>query len=75
MTVLINLKLSTVENSFLLNKAEHENFSANRYENANYCWYIFIFINRGNFMLSSVEHEKGFITSGPEHVTLPNDYK
>ena len=26
---------------------------------------IFIFITRENFMLSSVEHEKSFITSGP----------
>ena len=24
-------------NSFLLNIAEHENFSANKYENINYC--------------------------------------
>ena len=39
---------------FLLNIAEHENFSANKYENANYCW------------LSSVEHEKSFITLGPD---------
>ena len=27
---------------------------------------IFIFISRENFMLSGVEHEKSFITSGPE---------
>ena len=27
---------------------------------------IFIFISRENFMLSLVEHEKGFITSEPE---------
>ena len=27
---------------------------------------IFIFISRENFMLSSVEHEKSFITSGPD---------
>ena len=33
--MLINLKLLTVANSFLLNLAEHENFSANKYENAN----------------------------------------
>ena len=31
----INLKLLTIANSFLLNIAEHENFSANKYENAN----------------------------------------
>ena len=33
--LLINLKLQTIANSFLLNIAEHENFSANKYENAN----------------------------------------
>ena len=31
--LLINLKLLTTANSFLLNIAEHENFSANNYEN------------------------------------------
>ena len=35
--MLMNLKLLTMLNSFLLNIAEHENFSANKYENANYC--------------------------------------
>ena len=33
--MLINLKLQTTANSFSLNIAEHENFSANKYENAN----------------------------------------
>ena len=32
---LINLKLLTIANSFLLNITEHEIFSANKYENAN----------------------------------------
>ena len=32
--MLINIKLLTMPNSFLLNIAEHENFSANKYENA-----------------------------------------
>ena len=50
----INLKLLTIANSFLLNIAEHEIVG------------IFIFIRRENFMLSCVEHEKSFITSGPE---------
>ena len=40
---LINLKLLTIANSFLLNTAEHENFSANKYENANYCWHFHIY--------------------------------
>ena len=35
--LLINLKLLTIANSFLLEIAAHENFSANKYENANYC--------------------------------------
>ena len=39
---LINLKLLAIANSFLLNIADHENFSANKYENANYCWHFHI---------------------------------
>ena len=35
--LLIKLKLQTIANSFLLNKDEHENFSANKYENAKCC--------------------------------------
>ena len=34
---LIILKLLKKPNTFLLNMADHENFSANKYENANYC--------------------------------------
>ena len=41
--LLINLKLLTVANSFLLNIAEYENFSANKYENANNSWYFHIY--------------------------------
>ena len=41
--MLINLKLLTTANSFLKNIAEHENFSANKYENANYCWHFHIY--------------------------------
>ena len=33
--LLINIKLLTIANSFLQNIAEHETFSANKYENAN----------------------------------------
>ena len=39
----INLKLLPAANSFLLNIAEHENFSTNKYENANYCWHFHIY--------------------------------
>ena len=49
----IILKLLTISNSFLLNVAEHENFSANKYENE-------------IFMLSWVKHEKGFMASDPD---------
>ena len=35
--LLIILKLVTFVNSVLLNLAEHENFSANKYKSANYC--------------------------------------
>ena len=34
--LVINLKFLTNANSFLLNKAEHDIFSANNYENANF---------------------------------------
>ena len=36
--MLINLKLLTIANYFLLNIAKHEIFSANKYENARYCF-------------------------------------
>ena len=41
--LLINRKLLTIASSFLLNTAEHENFSANKYENANYSWHFHIY--------------------------------
>ena len=40
---LIDLKLLIIANSFLLSIAEHEIFSANKYENANYCWHFHIY--------------------------------
>ena len=49
--MLLSLKLPSSANSFLLNIAERENFSTNKYENANIVG-IFIFISRENFMLS-----------------------
>ena len=48
---IINLNLPKTVNSFLLNTAVHERFSANKYG-------FFIFISRKKFMLSWVEHEK-----------------
>ena len=41
--LLTNLKLLTIANSLSLNIAEHEKFSANKYENANYCWHFHIY--------------------------------
>ena len=38
-----NLRLRTIANSFSLNIAEYENFSSNKYENANYCWHFRIY--------------------------------
>ena len=67
---------------FMLYLAEHEICPANKSQIINTCNFfltkhswawnfsdtvgIFIFISGGNFMLSSVEHEKWFITSGLE---------
>ena len=67
-SLLINLKLLTIANSFLLNIDEHENFFANM--KIPTIVGIFIFISRENFMLSWVEHEKCFITSGPDEPTM-----
>ena len=44
--MLINLKLLTTANSFLLNLDEHVNFSVNKYKNANYCWHFPIYWQR-----------------------------
>ena len=40
LVLLINLKFLIITNSFLLNIAEQEHFSANEYENAKYCWHF-----------------------------------
>ena len=44
--LLINLILLTIANYFLLNIAEHEIFSANKYENANESWHFHIYWQR-----------------------------
>ena len=41
--MLINLELLTIAICYLINLAEHELFSANKYENANYCWHFHIY--------------------------------
>ena len=43
LVLLRNLKLLTIANYFLLIIAEHENFSGNKYENANYCWRFHVY--------------------------------
>ena len=72
--LLMNLKLLTTANTFLLNKAEHENFSANNMKMSIIVGF-FIVISRGIFMLSWVEREKCFITSGPGHHNIGADKK
>ena len=42
--LLINLKSQSIANSFLQITGEHENFSASRYENDNYCWHFHIYL-------------------------------
>ena len=41
--LLIDIKLLNIAISSLLNIAEHETFSANKYENANFCWHFHIY--------------------------------
>ena len=51
--LLLNLKLLTIANSFLLNIAEHENVPAYKYENPDIVdIFIFISFRRENFLLS-----------------------
>ena len=44
--LLLVLKLLTIANSFLLNMAEHENFSANKYENANKLAFSYLLVEK-----------------------------
>ena len=67
--LLINLKLLTIVNSFLLNIAEQDIFSANKYENANFS-YLF---SRKKIVLSWDQHEKSFITSRANQSAKPPD--
>ena len=58
--LLINLKLLTIANYI----AEHENFFANKYENAKYIVGIFK-ISKEIFVFSRVKHEKRVCNHGP----------
>ena len=63
--LLINLKLLTNANFFLLNTTEQQNFSANKYENANYCLHFHIYQQRKFHAQLSWAWKKTFIDSGP----------
>ena len=63
------LQLQILSNQ-IPNIAEHENFYANKYENANYCCHFHI-ISRENFMPKCIEHEKN-ITSGLDFLKKVN---
>ena len=62
----INLKLLIIAHSFLLKKAENETFFSLLKRKMPITVGVFMFISGETFMLSLVEHEKGFITSGLE---------
>ena len=64
----INSKLLTVAISFLLSVDEHGSFSANKYENANYCWHFHIYKQRK--FHAQLSYEKGFIISGSGSVHM-----
>ena len=70
--LLINLKLLTIANSFLLNIAEHVNFSANEYENANLA-FSYLLIGKIS-CLSELSMKKSFITSGPDLLHIRNEH-
>ena len=70
--LLINLKLLTIANSSLLSLAEHENFSANKYEIANYHWHFDIYKQR-KFCAQLIKYKKSFITSGPDNLYLQKE--
>ena len=63
--LLINLTLLTTAISFLLNPAEHENFSASKYENANY-WIVL----RGLWCSSSTGLDDLLHTVEPRYLEL-----
>ena len=59
---LINLKLLTIANSFLLYIDEYEILSATKYENAHYC--LFSYLLAEKISCSTAEHEKKFDNLG-----------
>ena len=65
---LIKYKLLIIANPFLLNMAQHENFSANKYDNANYCWHFHIYWQT-KFHAQFSWVWKSFLTSKPGCIT------
>ena len=63
--LVIKIKIPTVKTFFMLNSAEHAQLSWAWKKFQNFIS-ILRFISKTNFMLSWVEHEKSFITSGPD---------
>ena len=68
--MLINLRFVTNALSFLLNIAEHENFSANKYENANLLAFSYLLAEKISCS-AEMSMEKSFITLG---LGLVNDH-
>ena len=66
--MLVNLKLHVlvIAICFLLNIAEHENFSANKYENANYRRNFHIYYQRNFSCSTELSTKKSVINSGPD---------
>ena len=65
--LLLNLKLLTIANSFLLNIAEHVIFSANKYEKCQLLL-AFSYLSAEKISCSAeLSMKKSFITSGPDH--------
>ena len=52
-------------NYVLLNITEHETFSANKHENANYCWHFSYLLTEKNSCSAELNMKKSFIISGP----------
>ena len=52
----------------MLNIAKHENFSGNKYENADYCWHFLYLLAEKSSCSAELSMEKKFITSGPVRI-------
>ena len=68
--LLINLKLLTIANSFLLNINVHENFSANKYEKCQLLLAFSYLLAEKISCSAELSMKKSFKTSGPENRLL-----